>query len=392
MVIAAQVQAVVVAWETYQLTHDALALGFLGLSEVVPYVLVALYAGHVADRRDRRAVSIAALAVLLGAGVALFVMSLVHPVPVAAWPYYVVLGVCGVARSFLQVSRSALISEIVPRELLPSAATWRSSMWQGGLVVGPAVGGLLFSALGVRWTLGLNLIVGVAALIAMVRVSHVPTPVSTASVPVFRNLAAGLRYVRSEGVILGAITLDLLAVFFGGAVAMLPIFASDVLHVGKAGFGILQGATGLGAVTMAFFIAHRPPFRRAGPALLISVTVFGVAIICFALSRVFWLSVLLLAVSGAADNISAVIRSTLIQVRVRPDMLGRVSSVNAIFIGSSNELGQFESGVAARLFGVVPSVVLGGTMTLLAVALVAWRVREVRKLGMIQPVASSAGP
>src|SRR4029434_4828512 len=189
--------------------------------------------------------------------------------------------------------------------------------------------------------------------------------------------------VRGQRVILGALTLDLLAVFFGGVVALLPIFASDILHVGADGFGTLQAAPGAGAVLMAFVIAHRRPFQQAGPVLLASVTIFGLGILGFALSRSYILSVALLALSGAADNVSAVIRSTLIQVRVPPEMLGRVSSVNAIFIGSSNELGYFESGVAARLLGAVPLALLGSAMTLLTVALIAWRVPDVRQLKVI---------
>jgi hypothetical protein len=231
---------------------------------------------------------------------------------------------------------------------------------------------------------GINLAFGVIALGAMLLIRHQPTPLADGAVPVLRNLVEGLRYVRRQRVILGALTLDLLAVFFGGVVAILPIFASDILKVGADGFGTLQAAPGAGAVMMAFYLAHRRPLRQAGPVLLTAVTVFGLAILAFALSRSFVLSVLLLAISGAADNASAVIRSTLIQVTVPPEMLGRVSSVNAIFIGSSNELGYFESGVAARLLGAVPSALFGGTMTLLTVALIAWRVPEVRRLGVIQ--------
>lgn len=383
MVMAAQVQLVVVGWEIYQLTQDPLALGFLGLSEVIPYLAVALYAGHVVDRRDRKAVSVVALVVLLLAAIALFAMSLVEPVPTRAWPFYLVFGACGLARSFLQVSRSALVAEVVPRDLYPNAATWRSSTWQAGTVAGPALGGVFFAALGARWTLGINLLFGVMALGTMLLVRHSPTPRPTGVVRLLGNLAEGLRYVRRERVILGALSLDMLAVFFGGAVAMLPIFASDILKVGPEGFGALQAAPGAGAVMMAFVIAHRRPFRHAGPVLLAAVTIFGLAIIGFALSRSFVLSVVLLAVSGMADNASAVIRSTLIQVRVPPEMLGRVSSVNAIFIGSSNELGYFESGVAARLLGAVPAVLFGGLMTLLTVAVIGWRVPDVRRLGVI---------
>ena len=383
MVMAAQVQLVVVGWEIYQLTQDALSLGLLGLSEVVPYLAVALYAGHVVDRRNRKTISLISLTVLLGAALALFIMAMVQPVPTRAWPFYIVFGACGLARSFLQVARSALIAEVVPRELFVNAATWRSSTWQGGTVAGPALGGLMFAAFGPRWTLGINLLFGVVALGAMIMVRHAPTPFTGGTVPVIRNLVEGLRYVRRQRVILGALTLDLLAVFFGGVVAILPIFASDILNVGADGFGALQAAPGAGAVLMAFVIAHQPPIRRAGPVLLTSVTIFGFCILGFALSRSFVLSLLLLAISGAADNVSAVIRSTLIQVKVPPEMLGRVSSVNAIFIGSSNELGYFESGVAARLLGAVPSALFGGTMTLLTVALIAWRVPDVRRLGSI---------
>lgn len=385
MVMAAQVQLVVVGWEIYQLTQDPLSLGLLGLSEVVPYLAVALYAGHVVDRRDRRLVSLASLVILLGAAIALFAMALAEPVPTRVWPFYVVFGACGLARSFLQVARSALVAEVVPRSLFQNAATWRSSTWQAGTVAGPALGGILFAAFGARWTLGINLVFSLVALGAMLALRHRPTPVATGRVSVVRNLVDGLRYVRGQRVILGALTLDLLAVFFGGVVAILPIFASDILKVGADGFGALQAAPGAGAVLMAFVLAHRRPFRRAGPVLLASVTIFGFCILGFALSRSFAVSVLLLAISGAADNVSAVIRSTLIQVRVPPEMLGRVSSVNAIFIGSSNELGYFESGVAARLLGAVPSALFGGAMTLLTVALIAWRVPDVRRLGVIEP-------
>ena len=384
MVMAAQVQLVVVGWEIYQLTQDPLSLGLLGLSEVVPFLAVALYAGHVVDRHDRRLVSLLSLVVLLGAALALFVMALVTPVPSRIWPFYVVFGACGVARSFLQVARSALVAEIVPRELYPNAATWRSSTWQAGSVAGPALGGVLFAAFGAQWALAINLVFVIVALSAMAVVRHRPTAVSRVPVPVVRNLVEGLRYVRRQRVILGAITLDLLAVFFGGVVAVLPIFATDILRVGADGFGALQAAPGAGAVLMAFVLAHRRPFRNAGPALLASVVVFGLCILGFALSRSFAWSLLLLAISGAADNVSAVIRSTLIQLTVPAEMLGRVSSVNAMFIGSSNELGYFESGVVARLMGAVPSVLFGGTMTLLMAGVIAWRLPEVRRLGELR--------
>lgn len=384
MTMATQVQAVVVGWMVYQVTHDPLALGLLGLTEVVPYIGVALFAGYVVDRTDRKRVSVRSLAVLVVASVTLVVFTLTGRDASRVWPYYAVIAVCGVARSFLQSSRSALVAEIVPRALFTNAATWRSSTWQLGTVIGPAVGGLVYAAYGARVAFAVVVVLNVVAFVAMAGVRHTPTTVSIGADSIRRNLAAGMRFVASQPIILSALTLDMLAVFFGGAVALMPVFASDILHVGARGVGILQAAPGIGAVIMAIIVAHRPPFARAGQTLLIAVAIFGMAMIAFALSKSFPLSVALLIVGGAADNVSAVIRATLIQVLVPPEMLGRISAVNAIFIGSSNELGAFESGVAARLFGTVASVVLGGAMTLVVVSGTAWRAPALRRLRRIE--------
>ena len=381
MTMAAQLQAVVIAWYVFRLTRDPLVLGLLGLAEVVPYVSVALVAGYVVDRHDRRTVSAVALGVLLTAASLLYA-TMLDGGPRSVWPFYAVLGVCGIARSFLQTSRSALVAEIVPPEVFANATTWRSSTWQLGTVLGPALGGLLLGRFGERVASAVNVVLVAVALPTMLAVRHKPT-LLVAPGSLRRTVAEGLRFIRGQQVILGSLTLDLLAVFFGGAVALLPAFASDVLRAGPEGYGILQSAPGVGAVLMALLLAHRRPFRHAGRALLSAVTVFGLAIVFFALSRSFLLSVVLLALSGAADNVSAVIRSTLIQVMVPPHLLGRVSAVNAIFVGSSNELGAFESGVTARMMGVVPAVVFGGAMTVATVALVAWRAPAVRRLGDI---------
>ncbi len=387
MTMVAQIQNVVLGWTVYQVTRDPLALGLIGLAEVVPYVSVALFAGHFADRADRRRISAVALWVLLGAAVVLFTYALLVPSPTVVWPYYLIIGVCGLARAFLQVARSALVSEIVPRDVLPNAATWRSSTWQLGLVLGPGAGGLLFGWLGARATFGINVLLSVVALGAMLAIRHVPTPLSHARSSIWRNLAEGMRFLRVNQVILAALSLDLIAVLFGGAVALMPVFAVEVLHVGPRGMGLLQGAPGAGAVLMALYLAHRRPFRRTGRTLLLAVAVFGACIIGFGLSRSYPLSLALLFISGAADNISAVIRSTMVQVLVPPEMLGRISAVNAIFIGSSNELGAFESGVAARMFGAIPAVVGGGVIALATVALTAWQVPVLRRLREIQPPA-----
>ena len=384
MTMAAQVQAVVVGWLVYQVTRDPFSLGLIGLAEIVPYVSVALLAGYIADRMNRRWISILALGVLCVASLALLGFILVAPSPTVVWPFYAVIALCGLARSFLQVARSALVSEIVQPAQYANAATWRSSTWQLGMVLGPALGGLLFAAFGARVTFAVNVGISFLALGAMLAVRHVAPPRVALADSVLRDLAEGIAFLRVNRVILAALALDMVAVLFGGAVALMPVFASDILRVGPRGLGVLQAAPGAGAVLMALLIAHRPPARRAGRSLLIAVTVFGVCIVGFGLSRSFLLSVVLLFISGAADNVSAVIRSTMIQVLVPQAMLGRVSAVNAIFIGSSNELGAFESGLAARFLGTVTAVVLGGFTAIVTVAVVAWRVPVLRDLREIR--------
>lgn len=385
MTLATQVQALVVAWQIYGITRDPLSLGLIGLAEAAPFIATALFAGHVADRADRRGVALAALAVLSACAAALLGLS--SPAspfgPRAVGPFYAVIALSGLARAFLVPSRNALQAELVPRALYPNASAWRTSAWQSAAVGGPALGGVLYAVSGPRLAYAVDLgllVVGIACL-ALV---DAPRRRAPATEPVLRSLRGGLEFVRREPVLLGALTLDLFSVLFGGAVALLPVYASDILRVGAEGLGVLRAAPAVGAVLMSLWLAHRPPFQRAGFALLASVAVFGAAIIGFGVSRVFILSVLLLVASGMADTVSVVIRATLVQEWTPDALLGRVSAVNAIFIGSSNELGAFESGLAARLLGTVTSVVFGGTMTLLIVGLTAWRNGPLRSLGAIR--------
>lgn len=383
---AVQVQGLVVGWQIYEQTGDPLALGLVGLAEALPFIAVALYSGHLADRADRRLLAVTSLAVLLACAVALLAFA-VHPRLVAGgrvWPVYAVIFVSGIARSFLQPARTALGAEIVPRELYPNAVAWRSSVWQTAAVLGPAVGGVLYAAGGARLAYAVDAALMVAAVVAFARVAYTPRPREAPAVSVAENLTVGIRFLRGQPVLLGALTLDLFSVLFGGAVALLPVFASEILHVGPQGLGLLRAAPAVGAVAMSVYLAHRPPLRRAGRTLLLCVAVFGLCMIGFALSRSLALSLALLALSGMVDNVSVVIRSTLLTVLTPDHLLGRVSAVNSIFIGSSNEIGQFESGVAARLLGTVPSVVFGGAMTLLVVAVMAWRVPELRRLRRLQ--------
>jgi MFS family permease len=386
MTVATQIQAVVVAWQIYELTHDPLSLGLIGLAEAVPFIGLALFAGHMADRASRLRISLVSLAALLLCSLALLSFTL-RPGIIAMgriWPIYAVIFISGVARSFLQPARSALGAELVPRSLYPNAVTWRSSTWQLAEVVGPAIGGLVYGFGSARAAYGLDaalMMVGVASL-ARVRQPSRSGPPSGESFA--ESLATGIRFVRRQPVILGALSLDLFSVLFGGAVALLPVFAAEILFVGPEGLGILRAAPAVGAVLMSLVMAHRPPLRRAGRTLLISVTLFGLSMIGFGLSRDFLLSIALLAVSGMADTVSVVVRSTLLQVLTPDHLLGRVAAVNAIFIGSSNEIGAFESGTAAKLLGTVASVVLGGLATLVVVAVTAVKVPELRRLREIR--------
>jgi MFS family permease len=382
LTVAREAQIVVVGWQVFAMTHDPLTLGLIGLAEALPYIAVALYAGHVADKAERRTVGIIGTAGVVLSGIALLLLTLM-PDGIRAdriWPVYVVIALSATARSFLRPAVYALSADVVPRELYPSAVAWRTSTWHLAAVAGPAAGGLLYGFAGAPAAYGAVIVVMLFSLAAIVAVEHRARPAAPPErIPLGESLQSGIRFVWSEPMLLGAMTLDLFAVLFGGAVALLPAFAK-LLDAGPQGLGLLRAAPAAGSILTGLWIAHRPPMRRAGPALFASVAGFGVCTIFFALSRQLWLSFALLFVSGVFDNVSVVIRSTLLQSRTPEHLLGRVSAVNQIFIGSSNEIGAFESGVAARLLGVVPSVVFGGTMTLLVVAVTALRKPELRRL------------
>jgi MFS family permease len=385
MVVGSQLQAVVVGWQVYGLTHDPLSLGLIGLAEALPFIAVALPAGYLADRQDRRTISAASLFVLACCSAALLAFSLSRGllVGVGVGPIYATIFVSGIARGILQPARQALSAEIIPRDVYQNAIAWRSSSWQTAAVIGPAIGGLLYGFAGAAASYGVAMVLLLVALVAFLMVRYVSAPRALGSTSMVAELLTGLRFVWSEHAILAALSLDLFSVFLGGAEALLPMFASEILKVGPQGLGLLRAAPAAGAVTMGIFLAHRPPFRRAGRTMLAAVAVFALAIIGFGLSRGFYLSLALLALSGMADNVSVVIRSTLIQLLTPTEMLGRVSAVNSIFIGSSNELGAFESGVAARLLGAVPAVILGGSAALAVVGLTARLVPRLRTLGRI---------
>jgi MFS family permease len=383
---SSQIQAIVVSWQIYAITHDPLSLGLVGLSEALPFIGVSLFAGHVADRSNRQRISIAALFVLVLCAGALLAFSFATERVLArgVWPFYAVIAVSGLARSFLQPARNALGAEIVPRELYHNAIAWRSSTWQTAAVIGPAVGGLLYAFGGPRIAYIVQAILMAVAFLAFARIEYAGrAPAVGPAERITDSLTVGLRFVWSQPLLLGALTLDLFSVLLGGAEALLPIFADQILHVGPQGLGILRAAPAAGAVLMSLHLAHRPPFTHAGRTLLLAVATFAICIVGFGLSRSVYLSVVLLLASGMADNVSVLIRSTLVQMLTPGELLGRVSSVNSIFIGSSNELGAFESGVAARILGTVPAVVLGGLASLAVVGIVALTIPALRGMRVI---------
>ena len=383
--IAFQMQSIIVGWQMYELTKDPLALGLIGLAEALPNIAVALFAGHAADRYNRKKIIVLFTLLFLVGTLALFLFSLPKLGILAAlgvFPIYLVVAVSGVSRAFLYPSIVALMSQLVPRELYTNSSTWSSTVWQLAAITGPAIGGLVYGFFGVRVAyLGVLLFL-IIAMIMLGFVKNHPAPPRVEGETLVHRLATGLKFVYHNQILLGAMSLDMFAVLFGGAVAMLPIFAAEVLKVGPQGLGFLRAAPMVGAVMMSLVLAYRPPMVHAGRNMMIGVAGFGLSIIFFALSRNFYLSFVLLMFSGMFDNISVIIRATAMQLLTPNEMRGRVASVNAIFIGSSNEIGSFESGLAARLIGLIPSVIFGGIMTLGIVGFTAKFAPRLRKLNL----------
>ncbi|MGE5516227.1 MAG: MFS transporter [Bacteroidota bacterium] len=374
--VALQMVGVAVGWQVYDLTGDPLHLGFVGLVQFLPAFACALPAGHVADRFDRRRVLLTCLGIETICLLALLVLSLLAAPPLAA--LLAILAVMGATRAFLAPASQSLVPHLVPTELFARAVAWASSSWQVAVIAGPALGGALY-AFGVT-----TVYAAAAAMMALAAwaISRLKARlvVHAAAETGLEGVLAGVKYVWTRKDILGAVSLDLFAVLLGGATALLPIYARDILHIGPVGLGVLRSAPAAGAALMAFWLAHHPLERNAGSRMFMAVAVFGLATVAFGLSSSFWLSLVALVVLGSADMISVVVRQTLVQSRTPDEMRGRVSAVNFVFIGASNELGEFESGLTAALFGTVPAVVIGGLGTLAVAALWAWRFPALRKV------------
>lgn len=383
VVLAINLQAVVVGWQVYSITNDPLSLGLIGLAEALPSIAVSLYAGHVADVVIRRKIILTCLSILVLCSAALLILSLDMGSFLLAngiLPIYSVIFVSGVARGFLTPANFAYMPQLVPRTVFKNAITWNSSFWQTALIGGPAVGGFVYGFFGLQAAYVVDVVLTIASLTLVLVLSNKPLPELSEEQGMVEKIKTGLRFVFNNKIILGAISLDLFAVLFGGAVALLPVFAKEILHAGPEALGVMRSAPSIGALLVAFYIAHNPVNTNMGRKLLWCVAGFGLCMIGFALSTWFWLSLALLFLSGCFDGVSVIIRSTLLQTLTPENMKGRVSAVNNIFIGSSNEIGMFESGVAARLLGVVPSVIFGGCMTLLTVSIAAWKAPTLRRL------------
>ena len=383
LTMAVQMQSVIVGWQIYSLTKDPLSLGLIGLSEAIPFFIVALFAGHVADIVNRKKIIITANMVYLGCAAALFVITAFLNsvlITAGALPIYMVIIITGFARGFLFPAQFAFGAQLVPKELYGNAATWNSVAWQTAEVSGPAIGGLICGYYGMSSAYFTVMIFSVLGLSFFFFIKSRALPVREKKETIIESLTAGVKFVFSNQVILSAISLDMFAVFFGGAICVLPMFADQILHTGAKGLGFLRAAPAVGAVIMSIVQAYKPPFKHAGRNLLLGVSGFGLTIILFALTTNFYLAFFFLMLGGMFDNISVVIRGTIIQMFTPDEMRGRVSAVNSVFIGSSNELGSFESGVAAKLLGLIPSVVLGGSMTMIVVAAVRKFAPKLKKL------------
>ena len=386
IVLATEMQSVAVGWQVYEITKRPLDLGLVGLAQFLPGILLFLVSGHVADRHDRRRLVVLCYALFAGCSALLLFAAIEHTHSV--YPIYAVLILIGVVRAFNGPVSRALLPQLVPEEHFPNAVAWASGVFQTATILGPSIGGVVYAAFrGPGAVYALAMASSLAATVCAYRIkvearaqTRSREPISTATV------LAGFHYIWRQKLILGSISLDLFAVLLGGAVALLPVYASEILRTGPWGLGILRSAPGVGAAAMAIYLAYRPLRGRVGWKMLACVSAFGVCTILFGLSKSLILSIVALVLVGATDMVSVIVRGTLIQIATPDEMRGRVNAVDMVFIGASNELGQFESGLTAHWFGTVPAVVLGGIGTILVTIGWAWLFPELRNADKLTTV------
>ena len=386
---AYQVQAVVIGWHIYQLTKDPLSLGLIGLAEAIPSIMVTLYGGYIADKSDKKKLLIWIIGSMLCCSAVLTVVTtdevlrLIGQTPVIIIIYIMIFFI-GITRGFYSPTAFALMAQIIPKEHYTNSSTWNSGSWQIASIMGPAVGGLLYAFSGIT---ACFLVIVTFLALALGCILFFVKNYPAYFVPkenIFKSLSEGIQFVFKSRMILGALSLDMFSVFFGGAVALMPIFAHDILKVGAEGLGFMRAAPAFGAVITMFILAKYPPMNKPWRNLLLAVAGFGISIICFGLSRNFYLTLLCLFFEGAFDSVSVIIRSTILQILTPEEMRGRVSAVNGIFINSSNEIGAFESGATARLMGTIPSVIFGGSMTIMIVIFTYFKTKRLVPLSLKQ--------
>lgn len=381
---AYQMQAVIIGFHIYHLTKDPLALGFVGLCEAIPAISIALYGGYIADKSEKRGLL---LKIFSGVFLCSLVMLIVTTKQMHAYVptsyiipimYLMVLGV-GIARGFFAPATFSLMAQIIPKKLYPNSSTWNSSSWQAASIAGPAIGGLIYGFYGITVTyIVIVTFISIALVCIFFLKSHEPTFIPKQSI--VTSLTEGVKFVFKSKMMLGAMSLDLFSVFFGGAVALLPVFANDILKVGSEGLGFMRAAASSGAVITMLLMTFFSPMNKPWRNLIIAVIGFGTSIICYGLSKSFYLTLVFLFMEGAFDSVSVIIRSTIMQLLTPDEMRGRVSAVNSMFIGSSNEIGAFESGLTAKLMRTVPAVVFGGSMTIIIAGITYFKTRELTKL------------
>jgi MFS family permease len=389
--IALLIQEVVLAYEIYKITHNPLALGLIGLAEAVPFISLVLFGGHFADNRDKKKILQVTLSLIIASSVFLLYSSTQlqsADQDFHIYSIYAVIFIIGLSKGFFSPAASSLNPFLVPKEVFANAATWNSSFWQLGSILGPGVAGFLYAYAGLSGSLITVIALLLGVMVCIFQIENRPVPVKTVQhESIWHSLREGIAYVFKTKIILYSISLDLSSVLFGRVIAILPIFAEDILKVGAEGLGILRAAPSVGAVVTMVTLVYFPPLKHAWRNLILAIAGFGVATLIFGVSTNFWISVVALFFTGAFDSISVVIRQTVLRFYTPDEMRGRVSSVNGVFVSTSNEMGAFESGVAAKFFGTVPSVLLGAGVTLVLVSLVALTSKELFDLKVDQKIA-----
>lgn len=384
-ILVLNMQATLISWKVYEITKDPFSIGLIGLIEFVPAVIMAFFAGHIIDLSDKRKMMLAAMAANVVLTVTLtgitsnFSLQTFTSTSILFVIYSVVF-FTGILRAFSGPTSFAMVSQLIPKDELPNAITWHSGSWQIGAVSGPALAGILYGAIGVTPTFSIMIGLFIAALIPISLMRPKPPVPQTGQESMLLRIREGFRFVWRTKEVLGTMSLDLFAVFFGGATALLPYFADVVLKTGPQGLGMLRSAPAVGSLFVLAWVTFRPLQKQQGKLMMLCVAGFGAMIILFGLSQMFWLSMFALFMSGVLDGISVIVRSTILQLKTPDEMRGRVASLNSIFIMSSNELGAFESGFTSRLMGVIPAVVFGGTMTLAVVVFTWLKVPTLKKL------------